>query len=66
MTAREKLLEIMQERKWYRDKINPGTARRYKKILTENGPISDEKVKEILEATFGLKIGIKKQLKSTL
>lgn len=38
----------MQKRRWYGDKINPGTARRYKKILTENGPISDEKVKEIL------------------
>ena len=48
MTAKEKLLKIMEKRAWYKDLIDPTTARQYKFNLTRDKNISDAKVKEIL------------------
>lgn len=48
MTAEEKLDEVMQERKWYGDKINSSTARSYKRYHKQR-KLSKDKVLAILE-----------------
>lgn len=54
MTAKEKLLKIMEKPLWYDGKINASTARGYKRNLLRGKDISDTKIKEIL-ITLGVK-----------
>lgn len=48
MTAKEKLIEVVAERKWYKDTMNPATARSFKRHLLLGKNISENKIKEIL------------------
>ena len=54
MTAKDKLLKIMQKPNWYDGKFNDSTARGYKLKLMRGENISEEKIKEILK-TLGYK-----------
>lgn len=48
MTAREKLIEVMKERKWYGDVIAPSTARSLKFNILNGGSVTDQKIEETL------------------
>ncbi len=47
VTAREKLIEVTKQRKWYGNLYKDATARRYKQLLLQN-KLSTDKIKQIL------------------
>ena len=48
MTAKEKLLKLMEKPLWYDKVFNPSTARAHKRNLIRGKGISDDKVRQIL------------------
>lgn len=63
MTAKEKLLEVMQRRKWYGELISPASARALKHNLVNDGSVSDEKVVETLRLLGYEPRGVRYELK---
>lgn len=54
MTAREKLIQVMNEKKWYEGVLQGDSARSLKRHVVNGTNVSDEKIRETL-----LKLGYK-------
>ena len=48
MTAREKLIKVMQRRKWYDGVLPASTARSFKRQVMAEESVTNDKIREVL------------------